>query len=385
MCAIFVFWLLGVRSLASGTSESAGNFTFLQLSDTHWGFTNAAINPDYAGTLKKAIDQINAMDPQPDFIVFTGDLTHTTDNPKVRKERLEGFKKIVMGLKVKALWFMPGEHDAGLDKAAAFKAVFGQTRYVFKHKGVNFVVLDNVSDPASKLGDEQIGWLKAELMKIGMNSKLVVLTHRPLFNLYEDWDWWTADGDKAVDLLRPYSEVNVFYGHIHQLNEHSDGNIKFHAARGLMYPLPAPGSVPKKAPVAWNPAEPYNNLGYRKVDYNAQTGEFSITEIPLDADLQAGAQADPVTNQVVEITAKRFEFNPSEIRIKKGVSTVLEFTSLDVKHGFNCPGLHVRLDIPAKKSARVTVTPQETGVYNFRCDIFCGLGHEDMTGKIIVE
>lgn len=91
---------------------------------------------------------------------------------------------------------------------------------------------------------------------------------------------------------------------------------------------------------------------------------------------------DPET--VIRITAKRFEYSPSEIRLKKGVPVVLEITSLDRLHGFNCPDLGIRTDIPPGKTSRVRVVPDKVGTFPFHCDIFCGEGHEDMTGKFVV-
>jgi len=49
----------------------------VQLSDTHWGFKGPVLNPDADGTLQKAVAAVNALSFEPDFIVFTGDLTHT--------------------------------------------------------------------------------------------------------------------------------------------------------------------------------------------------------------------------------------------------------------------------------------------------------------------
>ncbi len=89
--------------------------------------------------------------------------------------------------------------------------------------------------------------------------------------------------------------------------------------------------------------------------------------------------------QVIRITAKKFEYSPNEIRLKKGVPAVLEFTSLDRLHGFNCPDLGVRTDINPGKVSTVRIVPQKAGTYDFHCDIFCGEGHEDMSGTIIVE
>lgn len=88
--------------------------------------------------------------------------------------------------------------------------------------------------------------------------------------------------------------------------------------------------------------------------------------------------------QVIKVTAKRYEYNPSEITLKKGVPVTLEFTSLDRPHGFNCTDLGIRTDIMPGKVSRVHFVPQKTGTFEFHCDIFCGEGHENMSGKIIV-
>jgi len=93
------------------------------------------------------------------------------------------------------------------------------------------------------------------------------------------------------------------------------------------------------------------------------------------------AQAD----QVIKITAKRFEYSPNEIRLKKGVPAVLEFTSLDRLHGFSCPDFGIRTDIVPGKVNIVRFIPDKAGTFAFHCDIFCGDGHEDMAGKFIVE
>jgi len=79
------FLVLGcVLSLAGAQAAFSDQILFVQFSDTHWGFSDPKVNPDYAGTLKKAIAQVNALPTDPDFIVFTGDETHTTNDPAVR-------------------------------------------------------------------------------------------------------------------------------------------------------------------------------------------------------------------------------------------------------------------------------------------------------------
>jgi len=261
-----------------GYEAAQDEFFFVQLSDTHWGFKGAP-NPDAEGTLPKAIAAVNALDPQPDFIVFTGDLTHTTDDPAERRRRMAKFKELIGGLKTQRIRLMPGEHDASLDNGEAFKEFFGQTHYSFDHKGVHFIALDNVSDPKGAIGDEQLGWLKGDLATQKPDARIVVLTHRPLFPLYPQWDWATRDGDQAIAALMPYQNVTVFYGHIHQEHHFKTAHINHHAARSLIFPQPAPGSTPKRVPVAWDPAHPYQGLGFRQIE--AEPKEIKITEFPV--------------------------------------------------------------------------------------------------------
>lgn len=273
------------NAFAAGMAESfatnANDFFFVQMSDTHWGFKGEAVNPDATGTLQKAVAAVNALEELPDFIFFTGDLTHTTDNPSERRHRLAEFKEIVSQLKVKNVRFTPGEHDASLDNGEAYKEFFGETHYTFEHKGIQFIVLDNVSDPAASLGNEQLSWLQSKLSAFSKDQNIVVFTHRPLFDLYPQWDWATRDGNAAIELLMPYQNVTVFYGHIHQENFHMTGHIQHHSAKSLMFPLPPPGSQPKRAPIPWNAEMPYKGIGFREVKADTKQLGFSISEYPV--------------------------------------------------------------------------------------------------------
>lgn len=259
---VFASSLPGCASLAGSRDE----FHFVQLSDTHWGFQGPKVNPDARGTLPKAVAAVNALAEAPDFIVFTGDLTHTTDDPAERRRRLAEFKQVVSGLRNPNLRFMPGEHDASLDHGEAWKEFFGETHYTFDHRGVHFIVLDNVSDPAARLGEAQLAWLRDDLSRQSKDQPIVVFTHRPLFDLMPQWDWATRDGAEAVSLLMPFRHVTVFYGHIHQEHHHMTQHIAHHSAKSLIFPLPAPGSAPKREPIPWDAAQPYRGLGFREVE-----------------------------------------------------------------------------------------------------------------------
>jgi hypothetical protein len=277
-----VVFASGLSGWANAAKKSGQDeFYFVQLSDTHWGFNGPKVNPDAANTLKKAVAAVNALEQAPDFVVFTGDLTHTTDDPKLRRARMAEFRDIVSALKVKEVRFMPGEHDAALDRGEAYQEFFGKLNYTFDHKGVHFIVLDNVSDPGASLGEAQLAWLKQDLKQMRQDAPIVVLTHRPLFDLYPQWDWATRDGAAAVELLMPYKNVTVFYGHIHQEHHHQTGHIAHHAAQSLIFPLPAPGSVPKRAPLPWDLEHPYQGVGFRSVEADVKDAYYKIAELPL--------------------------------------------------------------------------------------------------------
>ena len=97
--------------------------------------------------------------------------------------------------------------------------------------------------------------------------------------------------------------------------------------------------------------------------------------------VEVGAQTAPA---VIKVSAKRFDYTPGVIRLKRGVPVMIELTSEDIVMGFSAPDFGVRADVLPGKTARVRIDPVRAGTYTFVCDIFCGTGHEDMSGTIIV-
>src|SRR2546430_13192848 len=126
--------------LRGSNGEAPGPFSIVQLSDTHVGFQGP---PDPLGTkaFERAVDAVNALDPQPDLILFTGDLTHDSEDPAEHAKRFAAFKAISGRLRVKKRMHVPGEHDAALDGGTLFREHFGETHYSFDHRGVHFVAL----------------------------------------------------------------------------------------------------------------------------------------------------------------------------------------------------------------------------------------------------
>jgi cytochrome c oxidase subunit 2 len=105
--------------------------------------------------------------------------------------------------------------------------------------------------------------------------------------------------------------------------------------------------------------------------------------LSLSASRVSSSLARP-TEKVVRLTARKFEFSPSEISLKKGEPVVLEIQSADVRHGFSLPDFGVRADLKPGTVSRISFTPTKTGQFTFVCDVFCGSGHEDMSGTISV-
>lgn len=88
--------------------------------------------------------------------------------------------------------------------------------------------------------------------------------------------------------------------------------------------------------------------------------------------------------KVIKVVARKFVFLPNEITLKKGEAVVLEFTAPEVVMGFSIPELKLRVDIIPGQTARLSMKPETIGTFDFLCDIFCGEGHEGMSGKLHV-
>ena len=88
--------------------------------------------------------------------------------------------------------------------------------------------------------------------------------------------------------------------------------------------------------------------------------------------------------KVIEITAKKFEFTPSQITLKKGEPVILRLSSSDRVHGFMSKPLKIDTDIPADKSEDVAITPDAAGDFTVICDHYCGTGHGNMKMKVTV-
>jgi cytochrome c oxidase subunit 2 len=110
----------------------------------------------------------------------------------------------------------------------------------------------------------------------------------------------------------------------------------------------------------------------------------ALAAAPVIAALGRDAAAQGPEPQVVKLVAQRFHYTPREFQVKAGQPVLLEFTALDFVHGFSLPDLKLRADLPPGIVTRVRLTVDTPGDYDFLCDNFCGEGHAQMAGRMVV-
>jgi hypothetical protein len=239
-------------AIAAADPKAAGVPLFLQISDTHIGFDQAA-NHNVAGTLQQTIDLVNAMPVRPALTIHTGDITHLA-----KAEQFDHASQLISALKITELHTVPGEHDVNGAGATEYFKRFGTASnnkgyYSFDHQGVHFVALINVlnfkANGLGGLGDEQLAWLKADLKNRSSSTPIVVFAHMPMWTIYEPWGWGTGDADVAMGYLKRFGSVTVLNGHIHQIVSKVEGHITFHTARSTAFPQPTAGNGPGPVPL----------------------------------------------------------------------------------------------------------------------------------------
>jgi Icc protein len=262
-----IVWSLSATGLltAQPAEAAAQPFSFVQISDSHIGFTRPE-NPDVAGTLRKAVADINALPQQPAFVVHTGDVTHLS-----KAAEFDTAKSILGELKAPLL-VLPGEHDVIGSSKAFFNAFARKDApegwFSFDQGGMHFVSLVNVFnfEINGKLGAAQLAWVEKDLAAQKKSTPIVVFGHVPLYALYPEWGWTTEDGTAVLAALRRFDAVTVLNGHIHQIIQHTEGNIRFATAAATAYPQPAPGTAPKPGPLKVPDDKLLSVIGYRTVE-----------------------------------------------------------------------------------------------------------------------
>ncbi len=259
-------------------AQGSAPFRFAYISDTH--LYVRTLNQRFVRSATRAVDDVNALDPQPDFVLFGGDLAQLG-----RREELELGRQILSGLKA-PVKMMVGEHDWFYDLGDTWHDLFGPSNYSFDWKGVHFVTLMSVHEkdfwtarkmtPAERMqtvagldngiqsrfevGDEERKWLADDLQKVPPTTPIIIFSHSPLYKYYRNWNFWTEDAEQVQAILKPYQNVNVIHGHTHQMLLNRIGNINFYGMLSTAWPWPyAPEGLPPLT-IQMNRVDPFDQL-----------------------------------------------------------------------------------------------------------------------------
>lgn len=252
---------LAYAQTGTGMGDS---FRMAYISDSH--LYEKDVNDRFVRALMRAVDDVNALDPQPDFVFYGGDLAQL-GQPKELELGAEILKNLKAPLKV-----MVGEHDWYFDMGEKWRQLFGEPTYSWDHKGIHFVTLlsvveedfwtarglspmermktvaglDNSVQNAFTVGEQQREWLRNDLAKYSDDTPIVVFSHSPLYKLYRPWNFWTDDAEEVQAILERFDNVTVMHGHTHQMLTNRIGNIHFHGFLATAWPWPyAPEGLPE--------------------------------------------------------------------------------------------------------------------------------------------
>ena len=276
---------LPVSMVELAFADSRRNFSFAHISDAHiQHIKGSKFVRNWDRGLIRAVAETNMLSPRPDFVVFGGDLAQLA-----KKEELDHGAEMLSKLNYKVHCVM-GEHDYYLDLGEYWSKLFGPHYYSWDHKGVHFVTLnsiltydkwtherwptgeqrmlemaglDNPNGSPFMVGKTQRDWLQKDLEKVKKETPIVVFSHSPIQKIYKGWNFWTEDAEEVQALLRPFDDVTVVYGHVHQIQYNQIGNISFHAVMATAWPWPYPESYAQvkshlpKITVPMNRADPF--------------------------------------------------------------------------------------------------------------------------------
>src|SRR5580765_6463471 len=361
---------LGQSKGASAMSHGTGALRFVQISDSHIGFDKPA-NTDVTATLRAAIAKIKADPEPPHFVLHTGDLTHLS-----KPAEFDTLQQVLSELSI-PVFYVPGEHDVLEDDGRSYLQRFGKEThgagwYSFDHLGVHFTGLVNVvnlkAGGLGTLGPEQLEWLEKDVKRLKNETPIVVFAHIPLWSVYPEWGWGTADSAQALSFLSRFGSVSVLNGHIHQVMQKIDGHVTFHTAMSTAFPQPAPGSAPSPGPMKVADDRLRKVLGLSAMSFHGVNHPIAITDLPLEEEMTA--------RDAHEVALDNFSFTPASVAVPAG--TTITWTNRDdvphnvvsTEHRFKSPVL----DTNERFSHRF----EAPGTFTY----FCSL-HPKMTGRIV--
>ena len=393
--------ILSSASLSSLRRQSPdalkGELFFAQISDSHIGFSKEA-NPDVTATLQAAVDRVNALPQRPAFVLHTGDISQLS-----KPSEFDTADQVIKGIKTERVFYVPGEHDVLTDDGRSYldrygKGAKGYGWYSFDHGGAHFIGLVNVMNLKAgglgSLGPEQLDWLKKDVRGLSSSTPIVVFAHIPLWTVYPEWGWGTDDSEQALGLLKRFGSVGVLNGHIHQVLQKVEGNVRFHTAMSTAFPQPAPGTAPSPGPMKVEAERLRKVLGIASVEFLRGHQTLAVVDSPLDnspagAAVGAAAATASVTPRAVAaadsagsattIKIDNFSFIPPTTTVPAG-STITWVNADDVPHKI--------VSSDGKFTASPAIDTNDRYAFRFtqpgRYEYFCAL-HPRMTGAIVIQ
>jgi 3',5'-cyclic-AMP phosphodiesterase len=212
------------------------NLRVALLADSHLPDSN--INTVPARNLMSAVAEINVCQPPVDLVFFGGDLTDTGETKALFLGR-----EILSALQAPC-WLLPGEKDYPAASHPVWQKVFGDGTFSFSYQGVHFCGLSTAAfDPIAgrkffQVRPQQGRWLAREVSFSSPEAPLFILSHAPLYRLFQPWQWWTEQAESLYDLLTPWKKVFLLHGHVHQNITLPHRNLIFQGLRSTAWPLP---------------------------------------------------------------------------------------------------------------------------------------------------
>jgi Icc protein len=320
--ATWAGWLPRINTLDMAFAQEAGatqTFKFAWVSDTH--LYPKEVNTRFVEKAVRAVQEVQAMDPPADFLIFGGDLAQLGDPVE-----LQLGNEIISELQINK-HFIPGEHDWYLDMGQTWNGLFGASPWTFDHKGVRFIGLDTVSraqdywtarnmSPEERmaamatldgalggawagLGREQLDYLDSTLSGWPTDQPVVIFSHNPLYEYYPPWNFWVRDWREVHEIVQPYTKITNLHGHTHQVLYNEIGAMRSIGQLATSWPWPyAPEGVPAltQPMVRTDPGDHFDGVGWGRLTFHAGDRQEVEQEYMMwREDVLATAQVDSGT------------------------------------------------------------------------------------------
>jgi hypothetical protein len=300
-------------------------FSFAWISDSH--LYPKTLNTRFVEKIERAVDDVKAMKPAPDFLIYGGDLAQLGDPVE-----LELGAEILKAITVKK-YYIPGEHDWYLDMGVKWMKLFGKPNWTFDHKGVRIIGLDTISrgpdywsakkmspqermghmatldgsvaGPWAGVGRDQLDWMSKTLSDWPKDKPVIVFSHNPLYEYYPPWNFWVRDWREVQALLKPYSKVTNVHGHTHQVLYNEIGKMRSIGmlATSWNWPYPPEGVPVLTAPmVRVDPGDHFDGVGWSKLAVTAAdkvNNEYVMWRKDVFAQTQVDSGTGDNTNQIL--------------------------------------------------------------------------------------